>query len=328
MPTKTNSILENLLVWSAHRSRTVGLCERKYYYNYIGSWEGWDTNAPDEIQEAYRLKHLTTIDLEVGQIIHGQICTLFEKALAGGSINPGTEIRNAQEKLKTFLQCSVLRRLEDLTSKRRKLFVHEVGGSIDREEVSGCLDKIEAQLNEFFQLADVKNILADPSVLLREFLDPLNFEVTNELAVPARLRTDAVYLSTDRLVICDWKCGSSMRDGAPNEEHRLQGLVYDIYVRGRLSLRADDPVEVRFYYLGTGQVVAYSFSEDDRAEMLWAVGEQFQTLRTYSEDSRLNVGREERFRACVSRACLGCNHRLMCPEFQGSKLNGGKHFVP
>jgi hypothetical protein len=317
MSTKT---LENLLVWSAHRSRTVGSCERKYYYNYVGSWEGWDTSSPPEVQAAYRVKHLTTIDLEVGQIIHGQISALFEKALAGRAINPSTEIRNAQEKFKVFLQCSESRRLEDLTAKRRKLFVHETGGSIDPKEVLGYLDKIEAQLNDFFRFADVKTILADPSLLLRDFLDPNNFEITNELDVPARLRTDAVYLLADRLIICDWKCG------APREEdHQLQGSVYDIFVRHRLALEAGVPVEVRFYYLGTGQVVAHSFSEDDRAETLWAIGEQFQTLRTYSEDPRLNVGREERFHARVSRACFGCNHRLMCPEFQGSKLNGGVH---
>jgi hypothetical protein len=315
MNEQPNISLENLLVWSAHRAKTVGSCERKYYYNYIGSWEGWDTSSQPEVQAAYRVKHLTTLDLEVGQIIHAQICALFEKALAGRSVNPLTEIKTAQENFKVFLQCSKLRRLEDLTAKRRRLFLHEVGGKVAPEQVSGYLDKIETQLSDFFGFADVKTILADPSILLPEFLDPMTFDVTSELNVPARLRTDAVYLSTDRVVICDWKCG------APKEDHRLQGQVYDIWVRRRLTLEATDPVEVRFYYLGTGQVVAHSFSEDDRVEMLWAVGEQFETLRSYSEDARLNVGREKRFNARVSRACFGCNHRLMCPEFQGSKLN-------
>jgi hypothetical protein len=44
--------LKNLLVWSAHRSRTLGTCARRYYFNYIGSWEGWDDNAPPEVQAA------------------------------------------------------------------------------------------------------------------------------------------------------------------------------------------------------------------------------------------------------------------------------------
>jgi hypothetical protein len=323
MTTKSNATLENLLVWSAHRANTAGSCERKYYYNYIGSWEGWDTSAPPIVQEAYRLKHLTTLPLEVGQIIHRQIRSVFEKALSGRLIYPSTEIKITQEKFKAFLECSKRRRLEDLTAKRRKLLIHELGGSIGPKEVSGYLDRIEVQMNDFFAFTDVKTILADPSILLPDFLDPTNFDVTHELHVPARLRTDALFVDTNQIVICDWKCGC----GGAKEDHRLQGLVYDIFARRRLALEASDPVEIRFYYLGTGKVEAHSFSDDDRSEMLWSVGEQFEALRTYSEDRRLNVGREERFHARVSGACFACNHHSMCPEFQGFKLSAGAKSV-
>ena len=71
--------LENSLVWSAHRASTVGRCELKYYFGCIGSWAGWELNAPPEVQEAYRRKHLTTPDLEIGNIVHAQIKGILKK---------------------------------------------------------------------------------------------------------------------------------------------------------------------------------------------------------------------------------------------------------
>jgi hypothetical protein len=185
--------LENILVWSAHRSKTLGICERKYYYNFIGSWEGWDTSSPSEVQAAYRIKHLTSPDLQIGQIIHDQIRTIFERARQGRTIPPATAIQLAQGKFQTFVAQSSYRRLQDLSAKRPKLMLHELGETLDGKEMTAFLDKIAGYLEGFFRLDDVKHLLADPAVLLPDFLDPVGFEIGHELGVPGRPKTDAVY---------------------------------------------------------------------------------------------------------------------------------------
>jgi hypothetical protein len=316
-------VLENILVWSAHRTKTLGMCARKYYFNYVGSWQGWDTASPPEVQAAYRVKHLTTPELEIGNILHQQIRLIFLKADCGQVIDPATEIKIAQEKFETFVQSSASRRLEELSAKHHKLMLHEMGMTLTPTEVGDHVDEIDRLLSRFLEFDDVKALLADPSVLLHELLDSPGFEIGNDLGVPARPKTDAVFVTLDKIVVCDWKTG------APSDDHRDgQGLVYDLFVRSQLALPPTQVVEVRFYYLQTGQVVHHVFTEEERGEKLWAIGEQFEELKSYSDDPRVNVGSESRFPARVSRACFYCNHRLMCEDFLRSKFANSTQAVP
>ncbi len=307
--------LENTLVWSSPRVKTLGTCERKYYYNYIGSWEGWDESSPREVQAAYRVKHLTTTELQIGQLIHDQIRSIFERARKGQTIHPAKEIGAVQGRFQTFLRVSAKRRLQDCSAKRPKLLVHEMGETLGAKELDALNDKIARYLGGFFSFEDVQHLLSDPAVLIPEFLDPPGFEIGNELGVPARPKTDAVFVTLEKLIICDWKCGS------PSEDHRTQGLTYDLYVREMLALAPDETTEVRFYYLGSGEVVSFAFSEEERAERLWAIGEEFETLKSLSDNSRINIAPESRFRPRVALSCYGCNHRLMCDAFIASPLN-------
>jgi len=307
--------LENTLVWSAIRSKIFGNCERRYYYNYIGSWEGWDPSSPPEVQAAYRVKHLTTAELQIGQIVHDQIRSIFERAREGKTIVPATEINVAKGRFQTFVKQSIQRRLEDCSAKRPKLLIHETGETLGAKELDALNEKIATYLHGFFGFDDVKHLLADSAVLIPEFLDPPGFEIGNELGVPARPKTDAVFLTLDKLIVCDWKCGS------PSEEHRTQGLTYDLYVREKLALLPTDLTEVGFYYLGSNEVVSFVFTEEERAERLWAIGEEYETLRSLSDDPQINIAPESRFRPRLSLSCYGCNHRLMCNAFIASPLN-------
>lgn len=307
--------LENTLVWSTHRASTVGRCELKYFFNYIGSWEGWLDDAPAEAQDAYRYKHLTTPDLEIGQILHRQIKGVFEKALGSRKICPSTEIKIAQEKFKAFVQQSARRPLDSCTAKCKKLLLHEYGETLSSSRIDLYLEKIACCFNGFFEFQDVKLILADPSVLMKDFLDPEGFEIDYHLGVPARSRTDAVYTAFEKLVICDWKCG------APSDEHSTQAITLDLFVRSKLKLPPTDAIEIRFYYLSSGQMLPYIFSEEEREERLWEIGEQFEGLRSYSEDAKINTAPQSRFHARPSEGCYFCNHAQICPKFLKSRFN-------
>ena len=51
-------ILKNEFTWSASRARTFDYCPRQYWWNYYGSWGGWDRDCTREAREAYMLKNL------------------------------------------------------------------------------------------------------------------------------------------------------------------------------------------------------------------------------------------------------------------------------
>jgi hypothetical protein len=309
MSQKSTELFENQLTWSGARFATLQRCEKRYYYQFIGSWGGWDIAAPAETQKAYRLKYLTNPYLEIGNLIHDRIRSIFERALVGRRIPIEDEIKIAKGNFQLFLHYSRLKYLEQVTRQGRKLLQDQLGLPVSDYEEAGYLSSIERLLRNFWELEDVSEILKTPEILIPEFLDPRGFELGKELGVPSRLRTDAVWLVGEKLVIGDWKCGK------PNDNHRNQGLAYDIFIRRRLGLAANESVEVRFYYLGTGEVTSYAFTPEDRDLFMWQVGEEFETLRSYSDDPVLNIGSPSRFFARISPACQACPFQLTCPEF-------------
>src|SRR5471030_1935581 len=117
--------LQNLIVWSGNRAKLLSRCQRQYYHQNIGSWLGWDSSSSPESQCSYRLKHLTNPELEIGNLVHNQIAIIFEKTRAGRAINRNVDIITVQSQFRDFVEHSVHRRLEDLTSKRHKLLLHE-----------------------------------------------------------------------------------------------------------------------------------------------------------------------------------------------------------
>ena len=316
MSQKSNEPLENHLVWSAHRIKALGSCPRQYYYNYIGGWEGWNSDAAPERQAAFRLKQLTTPDLEIGLIVHRQIRTIFEKARLGLTISPVTEIKIAQELFRMFVDYSKSRSLETLTAKNRKFLLHELGDGLSYDEILEYVQKIGTYLENFFQFTDVIEILATPIMLVPEFLDVPGWEIGYELAVPARLRTDALFVTSTSYVVADWKSSDE-----PRPEHRQQALVYDISVRKKIGIPWTEKLEVRFYYLGSGHIKVFTFNDEERAEKLWQCGEDFADLSRYSDDPKINTGPEERFCPRVTLACLHCNFQQLCPGFLQSRLN-------
>ena len=51
-------IYENEFSWSVSRDSTFRKCHRMYYYQYYGSWGGWESDADDITRTVYILKHL------------------------------------------------------------------------------------------------------------------------------------------------------------------------------------------------------------------------------------------------------------------------------
>ena len=62
-------LLKNSFSWSFSRYNLFRYCERAYFYHYYGSWNGWDTYAPMDAKEAFKLKHLISKELWLNIIL-------------------------------------------------------------------------------------------------------------------------------------------------------------------------------------------------------------------------------------------------------------------
>ncbi len=87
--------LENELSWSVSRDQLFKQCHRAYYYNYYGSWGGWERDASEETRKLYILKNIRTLAMWAGTIVHEVIAEALNRyARKNSPIQAGSSARS------------------------------------------------------------------------------------------------------------------------------------------------------------------------------------------------------------------------------------------
>lgn len=73
--------------WSLSRRACFRECPRRYYWQYYGSFNGWQPDAPEPARLAYRLKHLESLSLLAGEVLHDLFAETL-RAVRGGRAPP------------------------------------------------------------------------------------------------------------------------------------------------------------------------------------------------------------------------------------------------
>ncbi len=96
--------LENRLVWSKSRQGLFERCEKAYWYNYYGAWEGWREDAPPEVRELYVLKNLSTRATWAGRVVH-KVCEMVVNNHLSGREFP---LEDAERVARAKLRCDYI----------------------------------------------------------------------------------------------------------------------------------------------------------------------------------------------------------------------------
>ena len=309
--------LDNFLTWSEHRAKTLNTCPRQYAYRYIEAWEGWLKDAPLSKQHAYWLNAIIA-DLRIvtGNIVHDRAGRIVRRLASAMQVVPSTEITIAEEDFDKFISNSRKLPLSSLSSKRKKLLADLLQQPLPATFVASERESISKMLHNFFDLPEVALFRSNPDCLLRDFAEAELGPPTNELKVPSRLMTDAVFSDDQVTVVLDWKTGK------PRPGHRDKGIVYDLFVRNRLGMSESDRILVRFIYLRSGERTEFEFTPEERLETLWRVGEEFAYMQEKSSDPVLNIASLDAFRAQTGFHCLSCAHQLICEQFAKDSARG------
>src|ERR671927_294507 len=71
--------LTNDFTWSKSRHEKFGECLRAYYYQYYGSWGGWEAAPGSRERELYVLKKLSSRWQWAGSVVHGAIRDMLRR---------------------------------------------------------------------------------------------------------------------------------------------------------------------------------------------------------------------------------------------------------
>ena len=213
-------------------------CKRRYYYNYYGSWGGWEKTADPEPRLLYRLKKITTLPQLIGTVVHATIDRAL-KALKSGQELP-VEVAEASC-LKTFdqrLQQSERGDWKNNPSRATNLFEHYYDDPSTEAVLQEIRPLITRHIRTFYTSDLYLSFKALPSFawLSQETLDSFIFGghtiwVTLDLAVH----------QNDKLCIYDWKTGT---ERAPD---KTQLAVYALYASKKLHTPLENLILTDFY---------------------------------------------------------------------------------
>jgi hypothetical protein len=300
--------LTNDFSWSKSRHEKFDDCLRAYYFQYYGSWGGWDAAAGTRARELYVLKKLSSRWQWAGSIVHGALKDMLQRARARGDFWPLDQLlRRTHERARAQWARSREKSYWREASQIAGLVEHEYAEPVPNEEWKRIWDVvIEGSLRSFYASEVFAVIQRTPRErwLSVDELDAWSFEGTK-----VWVAVDFAFTAPDGAIhILDWKTGRE------REVDHTQVGIYALYARDKWGAPPEGVVG-GLVYLSTPGGDRVSVSADPAAlaacedEMRRSIA----SMRERLEDAERNVAREESFPPRDERAgCERCPFRRPC----------------
>jgi hypothetical protein len=300
--------LTNDFTWSKSRHEKFRECPRAYFYQYYGSWGGWEAAPGSPVRELYVLKKLSSRWQWAGSMVHDALKGMLQRAKATGEFRPLDELlartrQRARMQWSTSREKSYWREASKITG----LVEHEYAEPVASEEWKRVWDEvIEGSLRAFYASETFAELQRTPREkwLTVDELDSWTFEGTK-----VWVAIDFAYADAEgRVQILDWKTGRE-RDG----DH-TQVAIYALYAQRKWGV-SPDAVVGGLVYLSKPGGDRVSVSADAaaleacEAEMRRSIAAMQERL----EEPARNIARAERFPLLDDRgACRRCAFRRPC----------------
>ncbi len=297
------AILRNEFSWSKSRHESLVECARKYFYQYYGSWGGWDAGAPEIIRRLYLLKQMKNLDLATGTAVHTTIEETLRQLQSGVAPDPVAARSRVRDLLNQAWAESRRQRWRDDPKRFANLFEHyyrqsPTPGRIDqiRAKALGCIDR-------FFQLPWFDFIRgSEPSAFVSiEELD--SFEVDG---VKVFVKLDFALRRNGLYYLFDWKTGKA------GERDPLQLACYANFGAHRWGA-SPEAIRIVIAYLGDGMAEERTITAAEMDQALRFIADSAATMRARLVNPMDNVARIEDFpQVDDRRLCARCVFREVC----------------
>lgn len=240
--------LENRFSWSKSRVEVFERCLREYFWQYYGSWGGWNRHAPESTRQAYLLKKLDGRYGWSGKVVHVFIRE-YLLALFKGFKQPQEKVlEQARLLMRADLGYSKALGFKDGDKRRGDFFgllEHYYGEQLADEEWRAIWSRTEQSLLGFFSSRWPKELAEFQGQLLE--LDEQTFDEVTYLDVILHARPDLAFApAAGDVVICDWKTGTP---DEKNDEAQIAGYVRYLEAKHKI---ADGPRKGVLVYLREG----------------------------------------------------------------------------
>jgi len=298
----------NKLSWSKTRDEIFGVCPRKYYFQYYGSWGGWNVKAPARTRKIYVLKQLQTRHIWAGNVVHRCI----ERALV--NLRRGIRPMEEEEAVQTTL---ALMRQDYASSKRGDfwrntkscgLFEHAYDLDIPRQVWKETADHVANCLHTFYR-SDVFQMIR--GLEKKQWLEVEEFASFQLDGVKIHVVLDFSCREKDGILIYDWKTGRS-----DTQRHELQVACYSFYACNKWQVNAEQ-VRIVAFNLHSNQEHAHTLKDSDLESVRMYILGSIRDMKLLLDDPSANTATEARFDYTENKqACETCYFKQICPRWE------------
>jgi hypothetical protein len=295
--------LTNDFSWSRSRDNTFQDCRRKYFYQYYGSWGGWEASASPEVRRIYILKQLASRHMWAGRIVHDAIEMALNVYRERGEIPAEPFIRDAIARMRAEWRSSRSGRYRE-SPKTCALFEHEYQVDVRDEVWRALAGSVQTCLRNFFKLpllADVRRTSPE-HWSIEHWSKTFTFEGTPVWSAP----DFGFWTPEGRLALVDWKTGGG-GDGAS-----FQLGCYALYAHELLGV---PPHRVDLYEVNLREplVTPHRWSDDRLEEVREQLRLSIRGMKSYLKDPETNVALISDFEMTEQlRMCRWCNFKAVC----------------
>ena len=298
---------KNEFSWSVSRDDTFRKCHRMYYFQYYGSWGGWEIDADDRTRMIYILKQLQNRQMWAGKKVHECIENVIME------IQEGIKKIDVSQKMEDTLD---LMRKEFLSSKNKKyltdpktcaLFEHEYDLAVPETEWKSNADNVVECLKLFFDSEVYKDILKLTENQWLE-MEQFSYFYFNDVKIYAVL--DFAFRRNDKVIIYDWKSGKE-----DAERDRLQLACYGLFAIQKWDIKPENVI-LTDYFLSNVKQNEYNFKNFELDQIQDYIKNSIVEMKDKLDDPQENVTRENSFLFTENeQICKYCNYYKVCPKY-------------
>jgi hypothetical protein len=293
--------------WSKSRNELFEKCQRAYWYQYYGYWNGWKLSTPGIARKAYFLRNLTPLDAIVGVVAHSVAKDFLMQYKNTGEIESLPIVLDNAKKAwdKIVVENTFSKKYRNT---KNTLAIQEFNyGELTEvmlveaeQKMNSCVENLYAYLIDL-------NLVTEQI----KFIDDVDIGFVEAdyggLKVKIYAVIDLAYVDAyDDFIIVDWKTGT----GIEEIDTRTQLLCYGLWANDVMSIPFNK-IKYKIVRLDVGEELNYVYEEKQYQEILQKINNSIKTMleldSTWQQESRFYLTND-------LELCKKCKFKEICPK--------------
>ncbi|MFC1501177.1 PD-(D/E)XK nuclease family protein [Elusimicrobiota bacterium] len=282
----------DILGWSVSRHDKFMLCRRQYYYDYYAKY---DTEYGRLKIDS--LKKMTSIPLEIGNIVHDVIKVFLERLLkTEKAIDKTKFLKYAEEKTNEYC--------------KSKTFSEVYYKAIPSLDIKLLFEKVELILNNLIN-SKRYNWIIDKAIENKRgwVIEPPGYGETRINDLKAYCKVDFLFPVENKIYILDWKTGKK-----DEIKHKKQLVGYSLWASYHFGKKPEDIVPIDVYMKPVYEEMQIEVTGADIEKFSNTVKEETKAMYEFCDNIEKNIPKgKDKFEQTQNLSiCNYCNYRELC----------------